>query len=299
MDALQAVLNNLVQFYSELPECRAVALIGSRAEGTAKSWSDVNLMLVMFSQPDRERRLSLIQKLTSSQQRFRCTDSPFPTDRFDMGGYSINVWHISQDLICDRVASISKGRRLESTMIIAILHDCKILWDSNNQLRAWRNRITPVPEKYKLKVIPVVFSEITNVVEDIARAYKKEESLFFIQHEILAALRVIYEIIFLINNRYLNLTRRVDSVITTFEHLPPEFLTRVNDILLGPSDSEGVRRKWRLLAEIIKQIGRFLEDLDPRYQLSNGWAQLQKAAPFVFKELERSQTGKIRIPRNK
>jgi hypothetical protein len=280
MGALNQVISEIVATYRTLEECKAIALVGSQARGTAKQWSDINLMCVCFSHPEPSSRMLIIKAIADPGSPFLIKEFPIATDTFTKAGSPVMIWHISQDTICDRVASIEKRRRLESTMLIASLFESQILWDPRNQLAVWKNEINPIPEEYLKHVVPLIFSEVTTIIEDLGSS-KIEPGVFYIHHEIIIGLEDIYEILFLLNGFYLNFSPRIDAILGNLKLVPASFSAKVKELLNYPSDARGLRLRWRLLADITKSVGDLIVK-QGRFDIEDGMTQLKKSAPFLF-----------------
>jgi Nucleotidyltransferase domain len=291
MDPLEPILAEIIKGYQTLSGCRAIALVGSRARGTAKPFSNVDLITIFYSAPSDRERSIVIKRLQDKDSTPKMYQHPIMTDSFKRGGLQIKIWHISQDMICERVATVEKRLRLVSPMLIASLFESKILWDQKNQLQAWKNRIRPLPEEYKQTVIPLIYGEVSAVIEDLSQEIDTR-NFFFVQHELIDALENLYELIFLLNGQYLNLSPRIESMMSGFTQIPKGFQKKVTKLLSAPCTAQGLRQKWRLLSELAKNTGDFI--------LSKGYIQiapfmeiLKSSAPFLFKNLENQDTGKL------
>lgn len=280
MNQFDKQLAEIIRGYQRIPEFRAAALIGSRARGNAKASSDIDLMLVCLAVPDVSARIRIIRDMADMGSELTCISDPIDTDAFSRGGARFRIWHVSQDTICDRISSIEKRRRLESTMLVASLFESKILWDPRKQLEAWKSRINPIPKEYQKIVIPQIFAETTSVIEDISDM-KEDQNLFYFHHEISGALENLHEIIFLLNGQFLNLSHRLDEIIGAMKFTPEGFLIGVQQLLKTSSDTKNMKMKWKMLAELTRLIGKFIEK-NGNYNLGVGWAQLHSAAPFLF-----------------
>ena len=291
-DPIDTMLSEIVTAYQKLPGCRAMALIGSRARGTSKSFSDVDLMMVYFSPATGHDRKVVIESLQDKGSRSETLEYPMMMDVFQRGGLPVKVWHVSQDMICERVATIEKRLRLISPMLIASLFESKIFLDPRNQLQIWKSRIQPVPDGYKQTIIPQIFAEVVNVIEDL-NSELDSQNHFYIQHELLGALENIYELIFLVNGQYLNLSHRIDSLISGFSLLPKGFMKSSEELLSAPCTRQGLRQKWRILSELAKISGEFLRSKGFTL-VTPSLLRLNAAAPFLFKKSVASETEKFK-----
>lgn len=280
MNPVNQMITEVVSKHSQLSGCRAIALIGSRARGTNESRSGVDMMSIFFSLPDLESRKETIHALEDKGTQGFMSDYPVMMNAFIKGGLPFNIWCIRQDIMCERVAAVEKLRRPDNSMLIASLQESKILWDTQNQLGIWKDKITPIPEQYKQEVIPQVFAQATSVIEDLV-GEQKSRNTFYVQHEFLLCLERIYELLFLLNGRYLTLTHQMTTILSHLELLPDAFQSKVDTFLSTPNSRQGLRLKWRLLAELIKSTGQFIED-NGKYDLERGWNQMRKAVPFLF-----------------
>ncbi|MCD4654030.1 nucleotidyltransferase domain-containing protein [bacterium] len=278
MDAA-VVIENVVNAYKPLPGVKAIALFGSRAKDTASISSDINLMVVESNSPTQSTRAQVLSQLCDHTQPSSCRDIPIPADAFHVNGYLVSIWHIDENLICERIASVVKGRRLENSVIVAILHESSILWDPRRQLQAWKTSINPIPESYIHSVLPVLFSEISYILESLSTT--SISSTFFYHHELMAALTSLYEIVFLSNGFYLTLNHRVNKELEILKYLPTDFIKHVDSILLLDSDPKGLLAKHRRICLLTQLVGKFLETKN-NYKLKAGWGQLKRAAPFLF-----------------
>lgn len=274
------VIDNVVNAYNTLPGVKAIALFGSRAKGTESDSSDINLMVVESSSPTQTTRAQVFSRLCDPQQPSRCRDVPIPADSFHMHGYLVNIWHIDEDLICERISAVIKGRRLENSVIVAVLNDSSILWDPRMQLQAWKQSINPIPREYTQSVLPVLFSEVTHILEALSHL-SVDRSPFFYHHELMAALTSLYEIVFLVNGKYLTLSHHVDSEIRQMKRLPSGFVKQITSILQLNSSSDGLKSKHRRICLLTQKVGEYLEQ-DKQYHLKTGWVQLKRAAPYLF-----------------
>jgi hypothetical protein len=280
MNRLKQILNEIVREYENIPEYRALALIGSYARGTAKEQSGIDLMGICFREPGIAERKKAAFALADPGTEIQYFDDPFMEDRFIRGGITISIWHVPQDMICDRVSSIEKRRRLESTVLIASLFESQILWDPRNQLLIWKKAINPIPDDYKKKIIPQIFAEVATVVSDLAEL-QEIQNTYFNQHEITIAIEGLFEILFLINGQYLNFSPRFETIVSGFALMPKWFLNRLKELLGTPMDGRGSRLRWRYLAELTKMTGDFLRKSGD-YELLFGWEKLKRSAPFLF-----------------
>ncbi|MBN1297549.1 nucleotidyltransferase domain-containing protein [bacterium] len=274
------VVENIVSAYRAIPGVMAIALFGSRARGTENQYSDINLMIVESNSPTQSTRASVLAQLSDPGQPATCRDIPIPADAFQVDGFLVTIWHINEDLICDRVASVVKGRRMENSVIVAILNESTILWDPRKQLQTWKSSVNPVPESYTRGVIPMLFSEVTHILESL-NSSTPSDSAFFIQHELIAALTSLYEIIFLLNNEYLILNDHMDHEILRLARVPDDFLKHIQGILSLDNSFDGQMARRRRICLLTLQMGRFIESIGS-YNLKAGWVQLRRAAPFLF-----------------
>ena len=281
MDQVKQILDDVIAEYSKLQLCRAIALIGSQARGTAKPWSNIDIMVVDFALPRIEDRQTILDRLNDSGKKAECEQYPIVCDRFHRGGYPVKVWHVSQDVICERVATIDKRLRLSSPMLISSLHESRILYDPKKQLQAWKSRISPIPIEYKHVIIPQLFGEIVSVIEDLGPR-QESHNLFYLQHDILESIKNIYELVFLLNDQYLNLSPRIEQIVSEFKMLPQDFKTKIKNILVTSGDIPGLRQKWRMLAELTYELGKFIQK-EGHYNLKDPIQDLLTAASFLKK----------------
>ncbi len=282
-DAL-IIIESVVEAYKALQEVHAIALFGSRAKGTATDMSDINLMVVESKPPSQSTRAHMLSLLCDPEKPFLCRDIPIPADSLRIQGIHTNVWHIAEDLVCERVSSVLKNRRLEDSIIVAILHDSRILWDPKKQLQAWKNIISPVPADYRKTVIPILFSEITYGLESLG-ATDPVPSAFFIQHELLSIVKTLYEIIYLANGFYFSISQHLDEEIERLESIPEGFTRSIENILSMDISSKGLTARWRRLCHLTQIVGQFL-DSQGQYNLKPGWNLLKRTAPFLFEYAE-------------
>lgn len=274
------VIDNIVGAYKTIPGVKAIALFGSRARGTETDTSDVNIMVVESTSPTQSTRASILAQLSDPSLPSWCRDIPVSADAFHVDGYLVNIWHMNEDLICERIASVVKGRRLENSVVVAILNESAILWDPRKQLQAWKTNVNPVPETYKRAVIPVLFSEVTHILESLVNI-SKEDSLFFINHELISGMTSLLEIVFLMNNQYLILNHHLDSELKRMQLLPDEFTKQIQSILSLDATLDGLLARRRRICLLTQHVGQFIEK-NTGYNLKAGWVQLKCAAPFLF-----------------
>ncbi len=275
-----AVVNNIVAAYKAIPGVKAIALFGSRARGTETPESDINIMVVESTSPTQSTRASILAQLSDPALPSWCRDIPISADAFHVDGYLVNIWHMNEDLICERIASVVKGRRLENSVIVAILNESSILWDPRKQLEAWKTNVNPIPENYKRAVIPVLFSEVTHILESLMNM-SKSDSIFFINHELVAAMTSLFEVVFLMNDHYLILNHRLDRELQRMHLLPDDFLKQIDSILSLDTSFDGLLSRRRRICLLTKHVGEFIEK-NTGYVMKAGWVQLRRAAPFLF-----------------
>jgi predicted nucleotidyltransferase len=273
-------IDNITDVYKHLPGAWAIALFGSRAKGTATETSDVNLMVVESELASQSSRAQVLADLADPDMPSACRDMPIPSDSFYADTIKISVWHIPEDLVCERVSTVLKNRRLEDSVIVSILHDSRILWDTKNQLRAWKNIVSPLPVEYKRTVVPILFSEIAYGLE-IMKPVEPSNSLFFMHHELMALIKTIYEIIFISNNSYFTFSHRLDQDLRRLESVPEDFLKHIRAILSLEISSDGLQARWRRICHLTQLLGEHL-DSHGLYNLKTGWVQLKRTASFLF-----------------
>ncbi|MBN1879339.1 nucleotidyltransferase domain-containing protein [bacterium] len=282
-DALK-VIESVINAYKVLPEVHAITLYGSRAKGTAAETSDINLMLIESKPPSQSTRAHVLSSLSAPDKPFLCRDIPVPMDALEIDGMRTSIWHIPEDLVCERVSSVLKNRRLEDSIIVAVLHESRILWDPKRQLQAWKNIISPVPLDYKKSVIPVLFSEIAYGLESMA-GQVDSTPIFYIHHEQLVIIKAFYEIIYLANGSYFSLNPHLEQELERFESIPEGFSKNIENILNMDCSAKGLTARWRRLCHLAQIIGQFLE-LQGHYNLKAGWNLLKRTAPFLFEYVE-------------
>lgn len=273
-------IDKVKDVYKKLPGAWAIALFGSRAKGTATDESDINLMVIESELATQSSRAQILAELADSGTPSACRDMPIPSDSLFVNNIKVSVWHIPEDLVCERVSSVLKNRRLEDSVIVSILHDSRILWDTKNQLHAWKNIISPLPPEYKKKIVPVMFSEIAYGLE-VMKTVDPSESLFYMHHELMALIKTIYEIIFISNNSYFTFSHRLDQDLNLLESVPDDFLKHVKAILSLEISAEGLKARWRRLCFLTQLVGNHL-DQQGLFNLKTGWTQLKRTAPFLF-----------------
>ncbi|MGB3977262.1 MAG: nucleotidyltransferase domain-containing protein [bacterium] len=273
-------IEKITSVYKTLPKAWAIALFGSRARGTATEKSDINIMVVQSEMASQSARAQILSILADPDKPSICREQPIPADYFYSDNVPISIWHIPEDVICERVSDVVRNKPLKYPLIVSILHTSKILWDPKMQLEAWKNVISPIPLEYKQTVIPVLFSGVTNGLEIMDR-HSDVSSTFFSHHEQGEVIKVLYEIIFLANDSYIIFSPHLDREINKLKNIPEGFLKHIQAILSLGSDPEGLQARWRRLCHLVQIVGNFLEELG-LYNLKSGWTQLRKTAPFLF-----------------
>lgn len=273
-------IDKVTNVYKKIPKAWAVALFGSRATGTATDASDINIMVIESELASQSLRAQILSTLADPEKPSACRDLPIPSDVFHLEGIPVTVWHIPEDLVCERVSTILKNRPLEDSVIVSILHNSRILWDPKKQLLAWKNIVSPLPLEYRRNVIPILFSGAAYGLELMAHQ-GPATSLFYCHHEQVGIIKMLYEIVFISNNTFLTFSSHLDDQIRSLESVPDDFIRHVEAILSMDITPEGLQTRWRRLCHLVHIVGTFLEN-QRLYNLKTGWAQLKKTAPFLF-----------------
>ncbi len=273
-------IEKITSVYKTLPKAWAIALFGSRARGTATEKSDINIMVVQSELATQSARAQILSILADPDKPSICREQPIPSDYFYIDGVPASIWHVPEDIICERVSDVVRNKPLKYPLIVSILHTSKILWDPKKQLKAWKNVISPLPLEYKQTVIPVLFSGITNGLEIMDR-HSDISSMLFSFHEQGEIIKVLYEIVFLANDNYIIFSPHLDREINKLQNIPDGFLKHVQAVLSMDTDPEGLQARWRRLCHLVQIVGNFLEK-QGLFNLKSGWTQLRKTAPFLF-----------------
>ncbi len=290
MIPVDLVLADIIAGYQTLSSCRAIASVDMPYGNSLNNHIvDIELIILLSEQLDESMRKSVIQKVGDLSTPIESFDFPYVWDRFISGGYSILVWHISQDCICDQISRITRNQKLCDLTYISLLQNSRIQWDPKQQLKVWQHWIQPIPADYLKFVLPFLYADSVAIVHELKNGVFTQNN-FYTEYKFFTAVDHLCNIVFLLNNQYMTISWKIVSILKRLKIIPENFITGIETLF--SSTQRDTDERWRLLVTLTYDIGKLMKNRG-EYNINSAWNMLRNDAPFVFNQDEFTDTEKF------
>jgi len=272
---LRAVAHQVGDAFAQQATVSAILVFGSVAHGAVDAYSDVDLLIVYRSAvPPVADRKALLEAIGAGwrfgrPQRgslFRVVDADGRVaGEFVSIHYQTVAWI---DAVLDAVlahgAITTPHLPFRPYTVPALLHRAWVLLDRDGDVARWRAASATYPPLLRANIIRHVVPSLREHVEELTRTAERDlgarEFLFFLN----AAVDELTSLLFALNGVYDPAERRMHmTVVPVLPSLPSGYVATMTEVLEGPFDRDGTRRRARLFAQLAADVVQMaLEMLD-------------------------------------
>lgn len=202
---------------------------GSVARGFADEFSDLELCCVWPHPPTNDQRRSIIKKWAGiSHYDFdeRAAEEPYNhADTFEVRGLQVDLWHLSRKTEDDIIHSVVDLHNTKQSSLNSCetIQSCVPLFDPNQVIGKWKEKLSAYPDKLAIKVITenLDFLQSGNLEMHLAR--EDYTSAF----SIVAGLQKrIYNILLALNKMYFPSYKRMSHYLAKMDLAPSNVTER-------------------------------------------------------------------------
>jgi predicted nucleotidyltransferase len=253
--------NNLIRCLAGLPSVDAVLCFGSFANGTADSYSDIDLLVLCKHQiPPTQTRKQHFKKLAGIKE-FRINlpstwsdtwnpvqDRLFYGDKWYDITYNKTSWlaKVIKQVIAKGVIT-TKEMPFRPYTLCGLIDNSLILTDKNHAAAKLKKLTRRYPPALRKNLFSVHRSRLVECLADLQDYVKRDVGNSAFHFQLQRFLDSFITLLFAVNETYDPASKRLEPAIKTLSTLPTNFLTRYEKILTGPFTS---RNKAMLLKEL-------------------------------------------------
>jgi predicted nucleotidyltransferase len=259
----QEVARRVDECLGDHPDVSAILVFGSVALGLADERSDVDLLVICRSiiVPLADRA----EVLSSLGEQWHFRHGPDVNRLFadqDVGGivdgvpveiaYQTVSW-ISAilDDVLDRGAITTDRVSFRPYTFPALLQRAWLLRDKDGVVGGWRARARIYPRTLKMNILEHFVPRLRDYTDDLVSTAERGLGpgvFIYLLHNAGDALR---SILLTLNEVYDPADKRTEQVaLQTLQHVPHDFMPRLNDVLVGPFDTRGRIERARLFQQL-------------------------------------------------
>lgn len=255
----------------------AVLVFGSVASGHVDERSDVDILVVCTRNvPSVAERRSLLSQIGMNWLYAAGSDQNALFAEADVDGvvdgifvtvhYQTVAW-ISEVLedVLERGAVSTRKMPFRAYTLPALLQRALLLRDKDGWICRWRVRAQVYPALLKLNVlehfVPILRENVGELLANTERGFGPRVFIFRLDRAVDALLGIVYAL----NDTYDPADRRAETtVLPALGHVPDHFGARLTDVLEGPFNDAGARRRARLFADLASDVLRAADLEMPR-----------------------------------
>ncbi len=271
---IQAVLDKITRALNEAPGVAGVVLGGSRARGTHRPDSDIDIGIYYGSEFDS----STLNPIATSLDDARRTELITPLGGWgewvNGGGWLVvdgfhvdfifremrRVERVIADCLVGKVTShyhAGHPHAYLNAMYLGEIAICKILADRNGCLQALKAKTTPYPEAIKKSILGY-FTFEAGFSLMFAENNASKDDLYYVAGHLFRAVSCLNQVLFAVNKEYCINEKKAVKMIGNFPKAPLKYQERVEEIFTllsaNPSDTINACGKLKQLVEEIKTI---------------------------------------------
>jgi hypothetical protein len=255
------LISRITAEFAALPEVSAVVLSGSRQSTFSDDRSDIDLCIYTDPEPSEDWRTELAQRYGDRARIGNHFWEPGDEWAAKDTGTLIDIMYRSPAWITSQIDRVWRQHQASVGYTTCFVHNVlrsKTLYDRDGWYASLR-AITqlPYPEPLRCAIVaknhPVLRGLLSSYAHQIALALDRKDPVS-LNHRITALLASYFDIIFALNRMpHPGEKRLLAYVQAECPKRPPEFQTRVNELLLSLPTGK---------PDVLDKIGALLDDLD-------------------------------------
>jgi predicted nucleotidyltransferase len=251
-----------------IPEVRAIVFHGGIAWGTIDQHSDIDISVFCTKMPEIKKRQEIIKQHISNV-RFNYDDKPYSEkqDIFYLGNLK-NYVGVDYYTISEMSTILSKKIKLpgylagdhETKKFFAHTWTVKIIWDPDKIVNGWQKELKPYFTRFR-KRAPLFIHWAKHFTESDRSHFFNRGDYIGIQATANQATEIYLLGLFLLNNRYLDFSKKVDAKLKNLKYKPKNCGLRLNESAKLGYDERSFKRKMKILGALAEET----EPLIKRY----------------------------------
>ena len=270
---LRAVARQVGDAVVQQATVSAILVFGSVAHGAVDAYSDVDLLIVYHSAiPPVAKRKALLEAIGAGwrfgrPQRgslFRVVDADGRVaGELVSIHYQTVAWiDAVLDAVLEHGAISTPPLPFRPYTVPALLHRAWVLLDRDGDVARWRAASATYPPLLRANILRDVAPRLRGHVEELTRTAERDlgarEFLFFLN----AAVDELTSLLFALNGVYDPAERRMHTaVVPELPSLPPGYVATMTEVLDGPFDHDGTRRRARLFAQLAADVVQMASEM--------------------------------------
>jgi predicted nucleotidyltransferase len=250
------------------PAISAILVFGSVAHGQVDEFSDVDLLVACRSAvPPVADRAAILSEIGSGWQfdrrnegsLFRVVDEDGVVEGVLVSVHYQTVTWIDAVLeaVLERGAITTEQMPVRPYTVPALLQRAWVLLDRDGDLARWCDASRPYPSLLQANILRHFLPHLRTQVEELRRTAERDlgarNFIFFLNW----AVDDLISILFALNRVYDPADRRMHTTVIPFlPYLPPGYVAAMTEILEGPFDRQGARRRAELFERLATDVVR-------------------------------------------
>ncbi len=269
MDNVEAILHEVQQALKDAPGIVGVVLGGSRATGTHRPDSDVDIGI--YYEADKLDLAALDRAATALDQEHRegLIAPPGSWGNWVNGGGWLIIGDLHVDLILRDIARVQQaiadcreGRVTAhyqpghphaylNAMYMGELAACRILHDPTGTLQTLQAQTRPYPAKMKQAILGFYLFE-AGFSQELAAKNADKGDPYYVAAHVVRSISALNQVLFALNETYCLNEKRAVQRIDSFQHRPADYMCKVEEIFatLGSDPA----RACRMLGELVEDV---------------------------------------------
>ncbi len=272
----QVILDKIIRALNEAPGVTGVVLGGSRARGTHRPDSDIDIGIYYDSELefDPSSLNAIATRLDDAHRTELITALGGWGEWVNGGGWLIvdgfhvdfifrdirRVTRVIDDCLSGKVTAhyhAGHPHAYINAMYLGEIAICKILVDRNGCLKALKTKTTPYPVNMKKSIISY-FTFEAGFSLMFAEANADKDDLYYVAGHLFRAISCLNQVLFAVNEEYCINEKKAVKMLSAFPKVPLKYKERVDEIfvllLANPSDTINACDKLMKLVEEVKAI---------------------------------------------
>ena len=263
---LRSVAQQVGDAFAQQAAVSAILVFGSVAGGPVDAFSDVDLLIVYRSAvPPLAERKTPLDALGAGWRFGRPQEgSPFRVVDEDgrVAGELVSVHYQTVAWIDAVLAAVLEHGAITTGQmpfrpytVPALLHRAWVLLDRDGDVARWRAASATYPPPLRANILRHVVPALREHVDELTRTAERDlgarNFIFFLN----AAVDELTSLLFALNGVYDPAERRMHTtVVPSLPDLPPGYVATMTEILEGPFDRDGARRRARLFVQLASDV---------------------------------------------
>lgn len=269
MQTIENILNQACQQLRDVPGVAGVVLGGSRATGTARPDSDVDIGVYYHRDSLDLAALDAAAQALDQEHRGGLVAGPGGWGNWVDGGAWLMMDGLHVDLILRDVSRVRQAiddctegqvtahyqpghpHAFLNAMYMGELSVCRLLWDPTGELAALQSRTRPYPPKMKEAILGMYLFEC-GFSQMLAEKNTTNDDPYYVTAHVVRSVSALNQALFALNEVYCLNEKKAVKRIGTFPICPEDYPQKVADIfaLLGSDAEDACRRLGELVEEV-------------------------------------------------